>query len=126
MSTQTVEQTLESLVDGYIAAWNATAAAERAALVARTWTPDATYVDPVMAGDGHGGIDAMIAGCQARFPGFKFSRRGTLDVHGGNIRFSWDLSPEGAAPVAGGTDFAVVQDGRMKAVTGFLDFAPGQ
>lgn len=126
MSTQTVETHLEALVDGYIAAWNATAAGERAALVARTWTPDATYVDPVMAGDGHGGIDAMIAGCQARFPGFRFSRRGKLDVHGGNIRFSWDLSPPGGEAVAGGTDFAVVRDGRMSTVTGFLDFAPGQ
>lgn len=120
------EQPIDTLVDTYIAAWNATAAEERAALVARTWTPQASYVDPVMAGDGHAGIDAMIAGCQARFPGFRFSRRGKLDVHGDNIRFSWDLAPEGGDPVAGGTDFAVIEDGRMKVVTGFLDFAPGQ
>ncbi len=120
------QQPLDALVDTYIAAWNATAAEERATLVARTWTPKASYVDPMMAGDGHAGIDEMIAGCQARFPGFRFTRRGKLDAHGDNIRFSWDLSPEGGEPVAGGTDFAVIEDGRMRAVTGFLDFAPGQ
>ena len=118
------ETHLESLVDSYIAAWNATDAAERAALVARTWTPDARYVDPMMRGDGHTGIDAMIAGAQGQYPGLSFSRRGALDAHGDNIRFSWDLGPQGAAAVAGGTDFAVIEDGRIKAVTGFLDFMP--
>jgi hypothetical protein len=115
---------IDSLVDSYIAAWNATDAAERLALVARTWTPDATYVDPMMRGDGHPGIDAMIAGAQGQYPGLSFSRRGALDVHGDNIRFSWDLGPAGAAAVAGGTDFAILEGGRIKAVTGFLDFAP--
>lgn len=115
---------IESLVDSYIAAWNATDTAERATLVARTWTPDATYVDPLMRGDGHKGIDAMIAGAQGQYPGLSFRRRGGLDVHGDNIRFSWDLGPAGAAAVAGGTDFAVLEGGRIKAVTGFLDFVP--
>jgi hypothetical protein len=115
---------IESLADSYIAAWNATDAAERAALVARTWTPDATYVDPMMRGDGHGGIDAMIATAQGQYPGLSFSRRGAVDVHGDNIRFSWDLGPAGAPAVAGGTDFAVIEAGRIKRVTGFLDFTP--
>ena len=115
---------IESLVDSYIAAWNATDTAERAVLVARTWTPDAIYVDPMMRGDGHDGISAMIAGAQGQYPGLRFSRRGEVDVHGDNVRFSWDLGPQGASAIAGGTDFAVVADGRIKAVTGFLDFMP--
>ena len=119
------QQPLDALVDSYIAAWNATVAEERAALVACTWTPRASYVNPMMAGDGHAGIDAMIAGCQARFPGFRFTRRGALDAHGEHLRFSWDLAPEGGKPVAGGTDYVVIEDGRMRAVTGFLDFSPG-
>lgn len=114
----------ETLVDGYIAAWNATAADERATLVARTWTDDATYVDPLMSGDGHQGISAMIAGARGQYPGLRFRRRGTIDVHGDNLRFSWELGPEGGAAMAGGTDFAVLEAGRIKAVTGFLDFTP--
>lgn len=114
----------ETLVDSYIAAWNATAADERAALVARTWTADATYADPLMKSDGHLGISAMIAGAQGQYPGLKFSRRGAIDAHGDNLRFSWDLGPEGGAAMAGGTDFCVLDAGRIKSVIGFLDFAP--
>ncbi len=116
---------LEALVDNYIAAWNATDPGVRAARVAETWTEGATYRDPMMAGEGHAGIDAMIAGAQTSFPGLVFRRRGALDAYGDQIRFSWDLGPEGAAPVAGGTDFGVLKDGRLAVVTGFLDFAPG-
>jgi hypothetical protein len=115
---------LEGLVDSYIAAWNARDAGDRAALVARTWTPDATYADPLMSGAGHAGIDAMIAAAQGQYPGLIFSRRGAPDVHGDNLRFSWDLGPQGGPPMAGGTDFAVVEGGRIRTVTGFLDFAP--
>ncbi len=115
---------LEALVDNYIAAWNATDPKARAARVAKTWTEAAAYKDPMMAGEGHAGIDAMIAGAQANFPGLVFRRRGELDAHGDHIRFSWDLGPPGAPAIAGGTDFGVLQEGRLAAVTGFLDFAP--
>ncbi|MDR3535609.1 MAG: hypothetical protein P4L71_03830 [Acetobacteraceae bacterium] len=37
----------DTLVDRYLAAWNATDAAERRALIAATRTEAATYVDPV-------------------------------------------------------------------------------
>ena len=116
---------LEALVDSYIAAWNATDPQARAARVAETWTEAATYRDPMMAGEGHAGIAAMIAAAQANFPGLVFRRRGALDTHGDYIRFSWDLGPQGAAPVAGGTDFGVLKDRRLAVVTGFLDFVPG-
>jgi len=115
---------LEALVDNYIAAWNATDPQVRAAKVAATWTEVATYKDPMMAGEGHAGIAAMIAGAQSNFPGLVFRRRGDLDAHGDVIRFSWDLGPHGAPAIAGGTDFGVLKDGRLATVTGFLDFAP--
>lgn len=115
---------LEALVDRYIAAWNATDPQVRAARVAETWTEAATYRDPMMAGEGHSGIAAMIAGAQSSFPGLVFRRRGALDAHGDVIRFSWDLGPADAPAIAGGTDFGVLKDGRLAAVTGFLDFAP--
>jgi hypothetical protein len=38
------------------------------------------------------------------------------------VRFSWTLSANGGDPVAIGVDFATVaDDGRMQAVTGFLE-----
>ena len=105
----------------YIALWNETDTGKRRALIARAWTEDATYVDPLMRSDGHSGIDAMIAGVQQRFTGHHFALRGTPEGHNDRVRFSWSLA-NGDAPVAHGTDFALVTaDGRLKAVTGFLD-----
>lgn len=114
----------EALADRCIAAWNETDPARRRDLVARAWTEDAQYLDPVMQGDGQAGIDAMIAGVQARFPGHRFRRTGSVDAHHDRIRFSWDLAPEGGAAVVAGTDFCVVAGGRLRRVTGFFDATP--
>ncbi|MBK1657941.1 nuclear transport factor 2 family protein [Paracraurococcus ruber] len=115
----------DALIDRYIACWNATDAAARRGLVAATFTEGAGYCDPMLEGEGHAGIDALIAAAQQHFPGLRFSRRGTADAHHHWLRFSWDLGPEGASPIAGGTDMALVAaDGRLAAVTGFIDFAP--
>src|SRR5260370_34625330 len=68
----------DTTVEAYVATWNETDAARRQAGIARAWAPDARYRDPLMASDGHAGIDAMLAlseaeglaSVQARFPGF--------------------------------------------------------
>jgi len=106
----------------YIAVWNETDPSRRRALIAEQWADDAQYLDPMMQGNGHDGIDAMIAAVQDRFPGFRFTLHGTPDGHNDRVRFSWALGPDGAAPVAHGTDFVQLSaDGRIRAVTGFLD-----
>ena len=112
------------LVDRYIATWNETDAAQRRALIARTWREDGRYVDPVMSGDGVTGIDAMIAGVQGRFPGFVMRRVGEVDAHNDRVRFNWALGPDGGEPVVGGVDFGVTAEDRLAAITGFIDFAP--
>src|SRR3954447_22601832 len=56
-----------NVVDTYLAAWNETDADRRRELIAQTWTDDASYVDPHMAGEGPDGIDAMVAAVQERF-----------------------------------------------------------
>ncbi|CAG2136521.1 nuclear transport factor 2 family protein [Ralstonia mannitolilytica] len=118
------ENLADTLVERYIAAWNATDAAQRRTLVAQTWTESATYVDPLMQGTGHDGIDGLIAGVQAKFPGFRFARDGGVDVVQDTLRFRWTLGPDGQALVKG-TDFVRIADGRMQAVTGFIDQMPG-
>lgn len=112
----------KDIADRYIALWNQTDGARRRALMARTWTEDASYVDPLMQGQGHDGIDALIAAVHARFPGHRFILTGTPEGHNDRIRFSWKLAADGAPAVAHGTDFGVVaEDGRLRMVTGFLD-----
>jgi len=83
------------IAETYIAAWNETDAKARRAMIADTWTADATYVDPMAAVAGHDGLDALIAGVQERFPGFRFELIGQADGHGENVRFSWGLGPVG-------------------------------
>ncbi|MYM29491.1 SnoaL-like domain-containing protein [Duganella sacchari] len=108
----------------YLAIWNERDAAARRALVAKAFSLDASYIDPMMRGAGHDGIDAMIAGAQGQFPGYRFELAGTPDGHNDVVRFSWSLAAPGSAPVAFGTDVAkVAPDGRLASITGFLDAA---
>jgi hypothetical protein len=112
------------LIDRYIAVWNETDAERRRDLIARTWTEDSTYIDPLMRGEGRSGIDAMIHAVQAQFPGLLFRRTSDVDAYNDRVRFGWELGPEGGAALAGGVDFGVVVGDRLQTITGFLDFAP--
>ena len=93
----------------------------------------ATYRDPVMASDSPAGIDAMLAGVQARFPGFVLERMSKVDAHNGPqggsggscVRFTWSLGPASGPPVVEGVDFrTLAPDGRLASVVGFIDKAP--
>lgn len=114
------------LADRYIALWNETDPTRRRTLIAETFAEDASYRDPVMQGDGHAGIDTMIAGVQERFAGHAFSRLGEADGHGDRMRFSWALAPADGAAIVEGTDFATVVDGKLASVTGFFDLLPAE
>ena len=122
MSTDTT-----TLVDRYLAAWNATDPAARREAIAAVFAPDARYVDPLADVSGHDGIDALIAGAQAQFAGLRFTPGEVLDAHHDVVRFTWHLGPEGAAePVVIGFDVAeIAEDGRLRRVHGFLDRVPG-
>jgi hypothetical protein len=112
-------------VDRYLAVWNETDAARRRALIAATWTEDAHYIDPVMQGDGHDGIEALVQGVHQRFPGYRFRQVGQVDGHNGYLRFAWELGPVGEpAPIAGSDVARLSEDGRFAWVIGFLDRVP--
>ena len=104
---------------------NETDAGRRQAGIARAWASDGRYRDPLMASDGHAGIDAMVAGVQARFPGFVMRRTSKVDSHNGSARFSWSLGPADGPAVVEGVDFcALSPDGRLASVVGFVDKMP--
>ena len=113
--------TIVDVVDTYIASWNEGDEAARRALVARTWTDDGTYVDPLMSGAGTDGIAAMIGAAQASFPDHRFELAFGPDAHNDVVRFAWRLVGAGGA-VATGMDFGrLAADGRLSEVTGFLE-----
>jgi hypothetical protein len=115
---------VNTVAKNYIDLWNERSASRRRDILAANWTSDAKYIDPLMSGDGHDGVDALIAGVQQRFPDFKFKLIGQPNGFGEHVRFSWGLGPDGVDAPIKGTDFAVVRDGRIRSITGFLDQIP--
>ena len=108
----------------YIDLWNERTPQRRREMLAANWTADAKYVDPLMSGEGHDGVDALIAGVQQRFPDFRFRLIGEPNGFGDHVRFSWGLGPDGGDSPIKGTDFAVLSAGRIRSITGFLDQVP--
>jgi hypothetical protein len=113
-----------SIASRYIDLWNERTPSRRREILSEHWASDAKYIDPLMSGDGHDGVDALIAGVQQRFPDFRFRLLGQPSGFGDHVRFSWGLGPEGVDSPIKGTDFAVVRDGRIRSITGFLDQVP--
>ena len=106
----------------YIEVWNEVDSAQRCKLMEAVWSEDASYIDPIMQGTGREQISALISAVHERFPGHHFTLQGQPDGYGDRVRFSWILAAPDATAVAQGTDFGVVaQDGRLSAVTGFLN-----
>ena len=108
----------------YIDLWNEKSPDRRRDIFRQHWADDASYIDPLMSGDGHDGIDALIAGVQQRFPDFRFRLLGQPNGFGDRLRFCWGLGPDGVDSPIKGTDFAVLRDGRIRSITAFLDQVP--
>lgn len=116
---------LTELIDHYIAMWNEPDGDARRDLIKRAWTENASYLDPVITGDGQQGIDAMVQGVQKRFPGHQFRRTSEVDCHHDRLRFAWELAAEDGTTIVKGTDFGVLAaDGRLQTVIGFFDQVP--
>ena len=79
---------VQTIARRYIDLWNERTPARRREILAANWATNARYVDPLMSGDGHDGVDALIAGVQQRFPDFKFSLVGEPNGYGDHLRFS--------------------------------------
>lgn len=112
------------IADRYLATWNETNTERRGALLADNWATDARYVDPMTRAAGAAEISGLIGGVQARFPGFRFTLKGTPDGFGDYVRFSWALGPEGQDAPIEGSDVITVAGERIAAVVGFLDKVP--
>ncbi len=61
-------------------------------------------------------------------PDHRFRLTGAVDSHHDRLRFAWELvGPSSFGPIFAGVDFGVVApDGRLRAITGFLDHAPAE
>ncbi|MGC4770275.1 nuclear transport factor 2 family protein [Micromonospora sp. DT44] len=115
----------DALAERYIAIWNETDPARRRTQIAEVWAPDARYVDPLTVAEGRDAIDATIAAVQGQFPGLTFRLAGPVDGHHDQVRFTWELGPDGVEAPVVGFDVAVLDgNGQLREVLGFLDRVP--
>ena len=119
-------KTVNETVVRYLAAWNERDPKRCRELVAATWTEEGSYIDAHRHGHGHSAIDAMLAATQEQFPNYRLNLVSGIEAHNNVVRFSWAAGGTAEAPLyIGGTDFATIaSDGRLNAVTGFMDAAP--
>lgn len=116
---------VNAVIRRYIDVWNETDSRQRRALIAQVFTEDAGYTDPLASVRGHEAIDQFVAAAQAQFPGLEFTLGGPIDAHHDQARFAWHLGAPGSGdPLVIGFDVAVVNDGRLHEVYGFLDKVP--
>jgi hypothetical protein len=113
---------ITNVIDDYIAAWNEGDAERRRELVARTFTDDAHYVDPLVSSEGTNGIAAMIGAVQEQYAGHRFVLAAGPDAHHDCVRFTWQLKAPDGGHVATGIDFGTIDgEGRLRTVIGFLE-----
>jgi hypothetical protein len=123
---ESVVESVDVIIDAYVASWNETDPAKRKSALAASCATDARYRDPVMVSDGQAGLDAMLAGVQAKFPGFVLKRISKVDSHNDAVRFAWSLGPAAGPSVVEGVDFATLSaDGKLADIVGFIDKMPG-
>jgi len=123
---ESVVESVDVIIDAYVASWNETDPAKRKSALAASCAASASYRDPVMVSDGQAGLDAMLAGVQAKFPGFVLKRISKVDSHNGAVRFAWSLGPASGPSVVEGVDFATLSaDGKLASIVGFIDKMPG-
>jgi SnoaL-like domain len=116
---------VQTLVQRYIETWNETDPRRRGALIAQVFTEDASYTDPLASVRGHDAIDQLVAAAQTQFAGLEFSLGTPIDAHHEQARFGWHLGVPGTgSPLAIGFDVAVMDNGRLREVYGFLDKTP--
>ena len=114
-------------VTGYFAMWNEREPGRRRAVIERTWSPRASYTEPLLATQGYDDLDAGIAQMQGQFEGFSLRLVGPIQSHHDRVRWSWELvGPDGQASLARGTNVGTMApDGRLAEVTGFFDHTDG-
>jgi hypothetical protein len=112
------------VAQAYLQTWNEVDGERRRSVLAEHRTDDASYVDPMMRGEGPAQIDALVAAVHRRLPGFRFKLTATPDGHGEYARLSLSLGPDGASAPIEGSDVVQLHRGQIRSVIGFIDRAP--
>lgn len=111
---------VNTLIDGYLAAWNEPDATARQNLLRQVWADEGRYTDPQSDGQGRDALDQIIGRLHRKVNGVHFSLDGTIDHHHQVVRFAWIMTqPDGSRLY--GMDFGeIADDGRLNRIVGFF------
>ena len=95
--------------------------ARRVAVIDELYTADCTFFEAEERVTGQEALNAKVGSILKDAPGFVFHAVGRAQINHDLGRLRWQFGPAGAPPVVTGTDIAVFEDGRIRALYAFLD-----
>jgi SnoaL-like domain len=93
----------------------------RAAVIAELYTVDCTFFEADEQVTGREALNAKVGAILKDAPGFVFGAVAPAQVNHDLGRLRWQFGPAGAPPVVTGTDIAVFEQERIRALYTFLD-----
>jgi hypothetical protein len=95
--------------------------ARRAAAIAELYTADRRFFEAEEQVTGRAALNAKVGSILKDAPGFVFRAARPAQVNHDLGHLRWQFGPAGAPPVVTGTDIAVFEHGRIRALYTFLD-----
>ncbi|WP_228372405.1 hypothetical protein [Chryseobacterium daeguense] len=112
------------LKDSLLLIWNNRNAAERLILMDKIYSSDIKFYEdnnsePIT---GHESINNLIQNLQKDWPSdFEFTIKEDPKINHNLQKISWHLGSKGSAPVAAGTDIALIKNGKIESLYLFLE-----
>ena len=95
--------------------------ARRRAAIDEIFTEDCVFYEPGGVYSGRNEIDRVAGAIKATHPDFRYQAVAEPEELGNGGRVRWVSGRPGEAPAYAGTDFIIVQDGRIAALYLFFD-----
>jgi hypothetical protein len=95
--------------------------ARRAAAIGEIYTADCTFFEAEEQVTSREALNAKVGSILKDAPGFVFHAVGPAQINHDLGRLRWQFGPAGAPPVVTGTDIAVFEHGRIRALYTFLN-----
>jgi hypothetical protein len=95
--------------------------AHRRAAIDEIFTEDCVFYEPGGVYRGRNEIDRVAGAIKATHPDFRYQATAEPEELGNGGRVQWVSSRPGEPPAYAGTDFIIVQDGRIAALYLFFD-----
>jgi SnoaL-like domain len=96
----------------------------RRAAIDEIFTEDCVFYEPRGVHRARDEIDRVAGAIKATHPNFRYQPMAEPEELGNGGRIQWVSGRPGEAPAYAGTDFIIVQDGRIAAVYLFFDKLP--